>query len=213
MTKAFFWRTMAIVLLLIASSIVMMLAKAPMGAAVDIQPSANPGTIDNFVKATNDYTDSARLFFAADMVFAMSYTLLFAAIFTVVRPYQPFFAYFGLAFAIAAGLCDLIENSLYLSYAVRAANGVPLENPAIVLLSVLTTLKWVGASGVFIAYCFAFPLTTWAGRLSVITMATVPLVILAGYAFSDWMSYKNSIFILPLPFVLYYLWKQTGANN
>lgn len=216
MTKIFFWRTLAVVALVIVCSIVMSIAKAPLqefqtenGLQLQIQPSAYPGTVGDFVRPTNDFTDSARLFFATDMVFTISYVMLFAAIFTVLRQHQAFFAYFGLAFAIMSGLFDLIENSIYLSYAIRATNGVPLENPAILLLSTLTTLKWVSLSGVFIAYAFAFPLKTWAGKLSAITLVIVPLVVLGGYAFPEWEPYKNSIFILPLPFVLYYLWKQT----
>lgn len=213
MSKAFFWRIIAVVILVIGGSVIMNIAKTALPDGVSIQPSVNPSHVDDFVKATNEHSDTARLFFSADMAFSIGYMILFAGIFTVLRQHQPLFAWFGLGFAILAGGCDLIENSIYLSYALRAWHDVALTDPAILLLSVLTTLKWVGIVGVFIAYCLAFPLETMTGKLSVLTMALVPLVVLGGYAFDVLMAYRNLVFIVPLPFVLYYLWQQTEIGE
>lgn len=145
-------------------------------------------------------------FFAADTVFVLGYTLVFAGLYTVTAPRAPAFAALGLGAGVLTALFDTAENALFIVYALHERAGVGAADPALTLVYTLTTLKWAAAFATLFAFGLVYPRAGGRERALAALMLLFALVGVVGVALPDAIALRGLFFLVGMPLFAWDFW-------
>lgn len=175
---------------------------------VQVQP-AFPVPLEQFVRATNEYPDTALGFFGADSLFVLSYIMVFVGLYaaTVERAHP--FALVGLGVGLFTALMDATENAFFITYSLGAKNGILLTNPDVPLIYILANLKWMGAFATLYAFGLVFPRRGWLSWLISGLMLLFPIVGVLGIANPSLIVVRGLFFLIGMPLFAIYFWQRS----
>lgn len=179
-------------------------------SGVQAQPAV-PVAVDVFVQASNLYPDITLGFFGADSLFVISYVVVFAGLYAATRERAGTLAVMGLAAGVLTAGLDATENAFYITYALGAKAGMPLEAPALPLIYLLTNLKWMAAFATLLAFGLVFPRETWLERIIMGLMLLFPLVGVLGVAAPGLIAIRGLFFLVGMPLFAVYFGKRARA--
>ena len=180
-------------------------------SAVNLQPGPMP--VRQFAAASNRYPDQALAFFAGDSLFVLSYLMVFAGLYELTKGRGRVLALLALGAGVLTGLFDAIENAHFITYALLVKNGVPLSDPAIILISILNNLKWMASFATLYGFGLIFPTTGWLNRLVIGLMLLFPLVGVLGIAFPALIELRGLFFLLGMPLFAIVFWRESQTNS
>lgn len=180
---------------------------------VSVQPSVRPVSIEEFARATNDYPDASLGFFGADSLFILSYALVFVGLYAAAAERARAFALVGLGAGLLAAMLDALENAFFITYALAARNNMPLTNPDLPLLYVVTNLKWMAAFATLYAFGLVFPRRTLLEWAIAALMLLFPLVGVLGVANPSLIAIRGLFFLIGLPLFAWYFWQQSHVTS
>ncbi len=172
-----------------------------------------PGTVEDFVRATNEYPNSALGFFGADSLFVLSYLLVFAGLYAVTAERGRVFALVGLGAGVLTALVDAAENGLFIIYALRAQRGVPLTAPDLPLVYLLTHLKWMAAFATLYAFGLVFPRQVWLERIISGLMVLFPVIGVLGIANPTLILVRGLFLLLGMVLFAVYFWDRVRREQ
>jgi hypothetical protein len=176
-----------------------------------LQPSVPAGAPGDFTRPTNEYPAYALGYFAADSLFVLSYLMVFVGLYAATVPRAAPFAWVGLGAGILTALLDAAENAYFITYALDALRGVPLTEPDLPLIYVLTNLKWMAAFATLYAFGLALPRTGRLAWLLVGLMLLFPLVGVLGVAWPALVAVRGLFFLIGMPLFAVYFWRRQAA--
>ncbi|MEZ4670390.1 MAG: hypothetical protein R3E39_20985 [Anaerolineae bacterium] len=177
---------------------------------VQVQPGF-PIPLDQFVRASNEYPDTALGFFGADSLFVLSYILVFVGLYTVTSEHARPFALIGLGTGIFTALMDATENAFFINYALGAKTGLPLTTPDVPLIYIITNLKWMGAFATLYAFGLVFPRSGWLSWLINALMLLFPIVGVLGVANPSLVVVRGLFFLLGMPLFALFFWQRSRS--
>ncbi len=183
------------------------IGRAPDSGA-NMQPGQPLGPDSAFFGPIEDHPRRALLFFTADSLFVLSYAIVFAGLYQVVSGRAPVLGRIGLGTGLLTALLDGMENGFFITYARMALAGLPLPEPALPGLYVLTNLKWMAAFATMYTFGWAWPR---AGRLDWALsglMLLFPLVGVLGVVEPALVDWRALFFVLGMPLFAGYFWRQ-----
>ena len=175
-------------------------------AGLSFQPSMPPTPGAEFIRPTNEFPDLTLRFFAADSLFILSYTVVFAGLYAVASGRSRVLAAVGLGAGLLAALCDAAENAFFITYALQSLAGVPLKEPDLPLIYIIANLKWMGAFAAFYAFGLAWPREGWFGWLLAGLMVLFTLVGVLGVALPGLIALRGLFFLVGMPLFAGYFW-------
>ena len=164
----------------------------------DIQASQTVELKDKLVSIIQTQPDLLLKVMGCDTLFVMGYTAVFCALFTIVPRDGRLVAAVGLAFGLAAGLSDIVENVLYVVYGLGGLNRTPIV-PELPFHYYISALKWAAAFSSVGLLTLVFPRRTafeWAVSA---VMATFPLGGALSIAFPSLAPLRSLFFIVGMP--------------
>ncbi len=196
-------------LIALAGVLAQVAALAAFPAGVLPQPYAVPA--DVFMQSVRA-TGPALAFFAADTVFVLGYTLVFAGLYSVTAPRAPVFAALGLGAGVLTALLDTLENALFIVYALHERAGVGVTDPALTLIYALTTLKWAAAFATLLAFGLVYPRAALVERVIAGLMLLFPLVGALGVALPDLIALRGLFFLVGMPLFAWDFWRRARSE-
>jgi hypothetical protein len=181
-----------------------LVAMASLPAGVATQPYGVP--VEDFLKGINEHTQTILLFFAGDTLFPLSYALVFIGLYLVAAERSRSFALVGLGAGLLAALLDLTENAFLMTYALMAHNGAPVTDPAIIIVYVITTLKWSASFVAFYSFGLVFPRSTVRDKAVVAVMLAYPLVGVVTVALPSFIAVRGLFLLVGMPLFAWYFW-------
>ena len=175
---------------------------------VQVQP-AFPVPLEQFVRASNEFPDTALGFFGADSLFVLSYVLVFVGLYVVTAERARPFALAGLGLGIFTAMMDASENAFFITYALGAKNGIPLTNPDVPLIYILANLKWMGSFATLYAFGLVLPRTGWLSWLISALMLAFPVVGVLGIANPSLIVVRGLFFLVGMPLFAVYFWQRS----
>jgi len=179
--------------------------KPPKGKP-SLQPTHPTGPASDFMYASEKHADKALIFFTADSLFVLSYTIAFLGMFAVAATQSRALATFGLGAGLIAGALDAIENAFMLTYALLSKAGAPLPEPALPQIYILANLKWMAAFAAFYAFGLVWPrdgrkrsVVRWRGWLITVVMLAFPIVGLLALLFPILVEVRGIFLLLGMP--------------
>lgn len=179
-------------------------------ATVNLQP--NPLPPREFAAASNRYPDQALAFFAADSLFVLSYLIVFAGLYELTKGRGRVLAALALGAGVLTGLFDAIENAHFITYALLVKNGVPLSEPAIILIGILGNLKWMASFATLYGFGLIFPTQGWLNRVVMGLMLLFPLLGVLGVAFPALIEVRGLFFLSGMPLFAATFWRAGNQN-
>lgn len=186
--------------------IVQAIAGTSLPDGIQVQPGI-PVPVEDFVRATNQYPDTALGFFGADSLFVLSYLLVFVGLYSLVAETARPFAVIGLGAGVLTAIFDATENAFFITYALGAKAGLPLTNPDLPILYILTNLKWMAAFATLYTFAVVFPRRNWLDRALVGLMVLFPLVGVLGVANPGLILVRGLFFLVGMPLFAFYFWR------
>ena len=183
------------------------------GLPADVNAQPGPGPLANFVAVTNDYHDEVLIFFAGDSLFILSYLIVFVGLYTVSAPSGRSLALVGMGAGILTAILDASENAFYITYALSARDGVPLTEPALPLIHILTNLKWMTAFATLYASGLLFPRQTVLAWVIAILMLIFPLFGVMGVANPNLVPWRGLFFLVGMPLFAAYFGLQARQTT
>ena len=179
---------------------------------VQVQP-AFPVPLEQFVRASNEFPDTALGFFGADSLFVLSYVLVFVGLYVVTAERARPFALVGLGLGIFTAMMDASENAFFITYALGAKNGIPLTNPDVPLIYILANLKWMGSFATLYAFGLVLPRDGWLSWLISALMLVFPVVGVLGIANPSLIVVRGLFFLVGMPLFAAYFWQRSREVN
>lgn len=175
---------------------------------VQVQP-AFPVPLEQFVRASNEFPDTALGFFGADSLFVLSYVLVFVGLYVVTAERARPFALVGLGLGIFTALMDASENAFFITYALGAKNGIPLTNPDVPLIYILANLKWMGSFATLYTFGLVLPRGGWLSWLISALMLVFPVVGVLGIANPSLIIVRGLFFLIGMPLFALFFWQRS----
>lgn len=169
-----------------------------------------PTPVEQFVRVSNEYPDTALGFFGADSMFVLSYLLVFVGLYVLVNETARPFALIGMGAGILTALFDATENAYFITYALGAKAGLPLTNPDLPLVYILTNLKWMAAFATLYAFGVVFPRRNWLDWLMVGLMLLFPIIGVLGVANPSLILVRGLFFLVGMPLFAFYFWRRAS---
>lgn len=198
------------------ASIVALIAVLVMGFGVslpdptiEIQPSIPNGTVEDFVRATNEYPELVLRFMAADSLFILSYLMVFIGLHAVVVGRAYTFAWLGLLTGFLTASMDAIENAYLINYALLAKLGMLLFEPDLPKIYTVANLKWMAAFATLYAFGLVWPRESWLERIIMILMLLFPLFGVLGVMIPVLVLYRGLFFFVGMPLFAWYFRRLT----
>jgi len=188
--------------------IVQAIAGTSLPDGIQVQPGI-PVPVEDFVRATNQYPDTTLGFFGADSLFVLSYLLVFVGLYILAAETARPFAVIGLGAGVLTAIFDATENAFFITYALGAKAGLPLTNPDLPILYILTNLKWMAAFATLYTFAVVFPRRNWLDRALVGLMVLFPLVGVLGVANPGLILVRGLFFLVGMPLFAFYFWRCT----
>ncbi len=178
---------------------------------VTFQPSTARATPAGCVRAATEHPAACLVFFAADSVLLIAYTMVFVGLHACSVQRRPRLARLGLATGILMAGADALENGIYSRYALAALGGATLAGPNGAWLCFITGTKEVAAGASFLL--FALALRPWerVGHLVPRLLLLAPLVGLLSLALPSLIRARGWAIIAPMPFIAVWLWRRSAG--
>jgi hypothetical protein len=176
---------------------------------VEIQPSIPSGTVEDFVRATNEYPELVLRFMAADSLFILSYLMVFIGLHTVVVGRAYTFAWLGLLTGFLTASLDAIENAYLINYALLSNLGMLLFEPDLAKIYTVANLKWMAAFATLYAFGLVWPRESWLERIIMILMLLFPLFGVLGVMIPGLVPYRGLFFFFGMPLFAWYFRRLT----
>ncbi len=177
-------------------------------SGVQLQPGI-PMPIDQFIRASNDYSDTTLTFFAADSLFILGYLMVFVGLYSVTVERARAFALIGMGAGVLTALLDATENAFFITYALGAKAGMPLTNPDLPLVHIITNLKWMAAFATLLAFGLVFPRRKMLQWVITGLMFLFPLVGILGVANPALIAVRGLFFLVGMPIFAWFFWQQS----
>ena len=187
--------------------LVMAVAGVSVPGDVQVQPGTVPLPLEAFVLATNAHTESALGFFGGDSLFILSYLMVFVGLYVVTADRARPLALVGMGAGVLTAILDATENAFLITYALGAQNGLPLTDPDLPLIYILTNLKWMAAFATLYAFGLSFPRRNGLEWGIVVVMLAFPLVGVLGVANTGLIAVRGWFFLVGMPLFALYFWK------
>ncbi len=166
-----------------------------------------PVPVEEFVRASNEYPDTALGFFGADSLFVLSYLLVFIGLYSLIGETARPFAVIGLSAGVLTAILDATENAFFITYALGAKAGLPLTNPDLPILYIITNLKWMAAFATLYTFGVVFPRRNWLDWMLIGLMLLFPLVGVLGVANPGLILVRGLFFLIGMPLFAFYFWR------
>lgn len=180
--------------------------------AVEIQPSIPSGTVEEFVRATNEYPDVVLQFMTADSLFVLSYLIVFVGLHTVLLKRAFTFAWLGLLTGFLTASLDAIENAYFITYAMLSQQGVHLVEPELPLIYNVANLKWMAAFATLYTFGLVWPRDNWLERVIMVLMLLFPLFGVLGVIYPGLIPYRGLFFFIGMALFAWYFWKRVNEG-
>jgi len=108
-----------------------------------LQPSLPGPANADFFLAIRETPRSVLAFMATDTLFIFGYLMVFIGLYATTKTHNRILASVAMGFGLAAGSFDMLENSYLSSYALQSLHGQTLSEPALPLIYVLASMKWL----------------------------------------------------------------------
>ena len=180
----------------------------PPEPGMSLQPSQPAGPVSEFVRPTNEYPALALQFFAGDTLFVLSYVMVFAGLHAAVVDRARAFAGIGLGAGVLTAVLDAAENAFFITYALQAINSVPLKEPALPLIYIITHLKWMASFATLAAFGLVWPRDNRLGWVMSGLMLIYPLVGALGIALPGLVALRGAFFLIGMPLFAWYFWRR-----
>ncbi|MCB9453757.1 MAG: hypothetical protein H6672_20190 [Anaerolineaceae bacterium] len=208
--KTIFQAAAVAALLALVAAVVQLIAGTSMPDGILTQPGS-PVPVADFVRGSNEHPEIALGFFGADSLFVLSYLLVFTGLYAVTAEKARAFALVGLGAGVFTALMDATENAFYIVYAQGVQKGVPLTDPALPFIFILTNLKWMGAFAALYAFGVVFPRRSLLEWVIAVIMLAFPLVGVLGVANTSLILVRGLFFLVGMPLFAWYFWGQARA--
>jgi len=195
-------------LLAFAGAVIQAAASFSVPSGVQIQPSI-PMPVDQFIRASNDYPDTALTFFAGDSLFILGYLMVFVGLYSITAERARAFALIGLGAGVFTALLDATENAFFITYALGTKAGMPLPNPDLPLVYIITNLKWMCAFATLLAFGMVFPRRNVLEWVVTGLMFLFPLVGILGVANPSLIAVRGLFFLVGMPVFAGFFWRQS----
>lgn len=160
---------------------------------------------DRLLGIVGTQTDLLMHYMGLDLLFVTGYVTVFAVLFLSVARGDRLVAGLGLAGGILAGLCDTLENTLYVVYGLGTLHGNALIVPELPFHYYLSTLKWMSAFSAVGFLVLVFPRNGWFERVISLVMLTLPLGGALSIAFPALAPLRALFFVIGFPlFAIYF---------
>lgn len=173
-----------------------------------LQPTHPTGPVSDFARPSNEYPERVLVFFTADSLFVLSYTMAFLGLYKVVSGRSRLFAGLGLGAGLLSAVLDATENAFLITYALLAKNGTPLTEPALPAIYVLANLKWMAGFCTFYAFGLAWPRTEWVDWTLSVLMLVFPLVGVLAIVWPALVGIRGMFLLLGMPLFAYDFWRR-----
>jgi len=210
--KVVFYVSFAAALIAFACTLFMGFCQLLAEPGISLQPSNPIGTVTDFMRPIINYPKLLLQFFTADSMFVLSYLVVFVGLFTVVVGRSRTLACIGLGAGILAALLDAIENSFFITYAKMSFNEVPLPDPALPLIYIVASLKWMGVFAAFFVLGLVWPRDNWLGKIVSGLMLLFVLVGVLSIIFPSLVKVSLLILLLGMPLFAWYFWRQARSH-
>jgi hypothetical protein len=187
-------------------------ARPPQGAP-GLQPTHPTGPPSDFTRPFNEYPERVLVFFTADSLFVLSYTMAFAGLYTVVAGRSRLLASIALGAGLLGALLDATENAFLITYALQALNGTSLTEPALPTIYVLANLKWMAGFCAFYGFGLAWPREGWLGWTLSLLMLLFPLVGVLAILLPVLVDIRGLFLLLGMPLFAFDLWRRARTNR
>ena len=181
----------------------------PPDGAPGLQPTHPTGPASDFVRPSNEYPERVILFFTADSLFVLSYTIAFAGLYAIVAGRSRLLASIGLGAGLLSALLDAAENAFLITYALLARNGAPLTDPALPAIYVLANLKWMAGFCTFYAFGLAWPREGWLGWALSALMLLFPLVGILAIPWPALVGIRGIFLLIGMPLFAWDFWRRS----
>ena len=141
-----------------------------------LQPSLPDAHNIDFYYAALNTPRSVLAFMGTDTLFIFSYLTVFIGLYEHTVHRSRVLATVALVSGLVAGLCDMLENSYLISYALQGLYRHPLSEPALPLIYVLASMKWLTAFFTIFLFGLMWQDDTRLNRILSFTMLTFPLL-------------------------------------
>ena len=186
-------------------------ARPPEGAP-SLQPTHPTGPASDFSRPTNEYPERVLVFFTADSLFVLSYTMAFAGLYTVAAGRSHLLASLGLGAGLLGTLLDATENAFLITYALLARYGTPLTEPALPAIYVLANVKWMAGFAAFYAFGLTWPRERWLGWVLSALMLLFPLVGVLAIVWPVLVKIRGVFLLIGMPLFAWDFWRRSRGT-
>jgi hypothetical protein len=180
---------------------------------VTVQPTEGVATRQEILAMAQQHTRALLGFMALDTLFVIGYVTVFAVVFLAIPKEDRLIGGIGLGAGILGGLADMIENALYVVYALGALHGNTELAPSVPLHYYVTSLKWMGAFAGVGMQLLVFPRRTILERTIVGFMSTLPIGGAISIAWPSLMPVRAIFTLVGLPLLAVYFHKRAVAEK
>lgn len=175
---------------------------------LNVQPTETVASKAEILSMVQQHTGMLLQFMALDMLFVIGYVIVYAAVFLAIPKEDRLIAGIGLGAGILGGLADMIENTLYIVYAIGALNGNTELAPSLPFHYYATGVKWMGAFAAIGMQLLVFPRRTLLERSIVALMCTFPVLGAVSIAWPALAPLRAIFFVVGLPLLVVYFHKR-----
>jgi len=163
-------------------------------AVQTLQPTLPDAHNADFYYATLNNPRSVLAFMAIDTLFIFSYFIVFVGLYESTKLHGRLLASIALGFGLAAGVFDMLENSYLTSYALQGLYDHKLGEPALPLIYVLASMKWLSVFFTIFLYALLWERDSVYNRILSALMLAFPLLGVLSIAIPELLAIR----VLPL---------------
>lgn len=175
---------------------------------MEVQATETVEQKDRLLGIVGTQTDLLLRYMGLDLLFVTGYLTVFAVLFLCTGRSDRLVAGLGLAGGILAGLCDTLENTLYVVYGLGALHGNMQIVPELPFHYYLSTLKWMSAFSAVGFLVLVFPRNTRFERIISLVMLTLPLGGALSIAFPALAPLRALFFVVGFPLFAIYFFRR-----
>lgn len=186
------------------------IGSALVARGLNVQPTETVATKQEILAMAQQHTGVLLGFMAFDTLFVISYVTVFAATFLAIAKEDRLIGGIGLGAGIFGGLADMVENAMYVVYAIAALHGNTELAPSLPFHYYVTGLKWMAAFAAVGMQLLVFPRRTALERTIVAVMSTFPIGGAISIAWPALMPLRFLFTLVGLPLLAVYFYKRAS---
>ena len=180
---------------------------------LNVQPTETVATRQEVLAMAQQHTSVLLGFMAFDTLFVISYVTVFAVTFLAIPEEDRLIGGIGLGAGILGGLADMVENAMYVVYAIGALHGNTELTPSLPFHYYMTGLKWMAGFAAVGMQLLVFPRRTALERSIVAVMATFPIGGAISIAWPALMPLRLLFAAIGLPLLAVYFHKRASREK